>query len=109
MISPLGVGNAPTWQGLLKGCSGIDRITKFDTTNYACKIAGEVRGFVPEGWIEKKEEKKSAPSVRFAVAAGQSAAGDAKLDTAAEDGDRFGVIIGSGIGGLPLIEEMHTK
>jgi 3-oxoacyl-[acyl-carrier-protein] synthase II len=109
MISPLGVGNEPTWQGLLKGCSGIDRITKFDTTNYACKIAGEVRGFVPEEWIEKKEVKKSDTFIHFAVAAAQIAVDDAKLDTAAEDGDRFGVIIGSGIGGLPLIEEMHTK
>ncbi len=109
MISPLGVGNEPTWQGLLEGRSGIDRITKFDTTNYACKIAGEVRGFVPEEWIEKKEVKKSDTFIHFAVAAAQIAVDDAKLDIKAEDGDRFGVIIGSGIGGLPLIEEMHTK
>ena len=109
MISPLGVGNEPTWQGLLEGRSGIDRITKFDTTNYACKIAGEVHGFVPEDWMEKKEVKKSDTFIHFAVAAAQIAVDDAKLDTAAEDGDRFGVIIGSGIGGLPLIEEMHTK
>jgi 3-oxoacyl-[acyl-carrier-protein] synthase II len=109
MISPLGVGNEPTWQGLLEGRSGIDRITKFDTTNYACKIAGEVRGFVPEEWMEKKEVKKSDTFIHFAVAAAQIAVDDAKLDTAAEDGDRFGVIIGSGIGGLPLIEEMHSK
>jgi 3-oxoacyl-[acyl-carrier-protein] synthase II len=109
MISPLGVGNEPTWQGLLEGRSGIDRITKFDTTNYACKIAGEVRGFVPEEWIEKKEVKKSDTFIHFAVAAAQIAVDDATLDIKAEDGDRFGVIIGSGIGGLPLIEEMHTK
>ena len=109
MISPLGVGNEPTWQGLLAGRSGIDRITKFDTTNYACKIAGEVRGFAPEDWMEKKEVKKSDTFIHFAVAAARIAVDDAKLDTAAEDGDRFGVIIGSGIGGLPLIEEMHSK
>ena len=109
MISPLGVGNEPTWQGLLEGRSGIDRITKFDTTNYACKIAGEVRGFAPEDWMEKKEVKKSDTFIHFAVAAARIAVDDAKLDTAAEDGDRFGVIIGSGIGGLPLIEEMHSK
>jgi 3-oxoacyl-[acyl-carrier-protein] synthase II len=109
MISPLGVGNEPTWQGMLEGRSGIGPITKFDATAYACRIAGEVKGFVPEEWIEKKEVKKSDTFIHFAVAAAQIAVDDAKLDTAAEDSDRFGVIIGSGIGGLPLIEEMHSK
>jgi len=51
MISPLGVGNDPTWKGLLEGRSGVGRITKFDATEYPCQIAGEVRGFEPEAWI----------------------------------------------------------
>jgi 3-oxoacyl-[acyl-carrier-protein] synthase II len=109
MISPLGVGNDPTWQGLLEGRSGVGRITKFDTTAYACQIAGEVRGFDPEAWIEKKEVKKSDTFIHYAIAAAQMAVDDAKFDRARNDPDRVGVIIGSGIGGLPLIEEMHKK
>ena len=109
MISPLGVGNDPTWQGLIEGRSGIGRITKFDASQYACRIAGEVRDFKAEDWIEKKEVKKSDTFIHYAIAAAQMAVDDASLDTKAIDGDRLGVIIGSGIGGLPLIEEMHTK
>jgi 3-oxoacyl-[acyl-carrier-protein] synthase II len=109
MISPLGIGNDATWQGLIAGKSGIDRITKFDAAAYPCQIAGEVRGFNPEQWIEKKEVKKSDTFIHYAIAAAQMAADDAKLDTGKEDSDRVGVIIGSGIGGLPLIEEMHKK
>ncbi len=109
MISPLGIGNEPTWQGLIEGRSGIDRITKFDATAFACQIAGEVRGFDPEKWIEKKEVKKSDTFIHYAIAAAQMAVDDSGLDMKKEDGDRVGVIIGSGIGGLPLIEEMHQK
>jgi len=109
MISPLGTGNEATWQGLLEGRSGVGPITKFDASAYACRIAGEVHDFVPEQWIEKKEVKKSDTFIHYAVAAAQMAVDDAKLDTTAGDRDRTGVIIGSGIGGLPLIEEMHKK
>ena len=109
MISPLGVGNQATWQGLLEGRSGIGPITKFDASAYTTRIAGEVPGFNPEDYIEKKEVKKSDTFIHFAVAAAQIAADDAKLDTTKDDPDRVGVIIGSGIGGLPLIEEMHRK
>ncbi|HVR40962.1 MAG TPA: beta-ketoacyl-ACP synthase II [Thermoanaerobaculia bacterium] len=109
MISPLGIGNEATWQGLIEGRSGVDRITKFDTTQFTAKIAGEVRGFDPANWIEKKEIKKSDTFIHFAIAATQMAVDDARFDPKAEDPDRVGVIIGSGIGGLPLIEEMHTK
>ena len=109
MISPLGVGNEATWQGLVEGRSGIGPITKFDAGAYAARIAGEVKGFDPEKWIEKKEVKKSDTFIHYAISAAQMAVDDAKLDTKAEDPDRVGVIIGSGIGGLPLIEEMHRK
>jgi 3-oxoacyl-[acyl-carrier-protein] synthase II len=109
MISPLGIGNDATWQGLIKGRSGIGRITKFDPAAFACQIAGEVRGFEPEKWIEKKEVKKSDTFIHYAIAAAQMAVDDSGLDMKAEDGDRVGVVIGSGIGGLPLIEEMHQK
>jgi len=109
MISPLGIGNDATWQGLVEGRSGIGRITKFDPGAFACQIAGEVRGFEPEKWIEKKEVKKSDTFIHYAIAAAQMAVDDAGLEMAKEDGDRVGVVIGSGIGGLPLIEEMHQK
>src|SRR5436305_10602471 len=109
MISPLGVGNDATWQGLIDGKSGIGRITKFDASAYACQIAGEVRGFDAEQWLEKKEVKKSDTFIHYAIAAAQIAADDAKLDMGKEDSDRVGVVVGSGIGGLPLIEEMHRK
>ena len=107
MVSPLGVGNEPTWQALVEGRSGIGPITRFDASNYPCRIAGEVRGFEPEKWIEKKEVKKSDTFIHYAIAAAQMAVDDAGLDCAGCDSDRVGVIIGSGIGGLPLIEQTH--
>jgi 3-oxoacyl-[acyl-carrier-protein] synthase II len=109
MISPLGVGNEPTWEGLVAGRSGIGPITKFDASAYACRIAGEVKGFNAEDWIEKKEVKKSDTFIHYAIAAADIAVKDAHLDCSTCDGERLGVIVGSGIGGLPLIEEMHTK
>ena len=109
MISPLGVGNEPTWNGLVEGRSGIGRITKFDASAFTCQIAGEVKGFEPEQWMEKKEVKKSDTFIHYAMAAAEIAVKDAALDFPNCNGERFGVIVGSGIGGLPLIEEMHSK
>ena len=109
MISPLGVGNDANWQGLIEGRSGIGRITKFDVSDYPAQIAGEVRGFDPGKYIEKKEVKKSDTFIHYAVAAATMAAEDAAFDQTKQDKDRVGVVIGSGIGGLPLIEEMHKK
>ena len=109
MISPLGVGTELTWQGLIEGRSGVGLITKFDASAYPCRIAGEVRDFNAEDFIEKKEIKKSDTFIHYAVAATQMAFDDSGLDMAKEDSDRVGVIIGSGIGGLPLIEETHSK
>jgi 3-oxoacyl-[acyl-carrier-protein] synthase II len=109
MISPLGVGNEPTWNGLVEGRSGIGRITKFDASAFTCQIAGEVKGFEPEQWMEKKEVKKSDTFIHYAMAAAEMAVKDAALDFPNCNGERFGVIVGSGIGGLPLIEEMHSK
>ncbi|MEA2465776.1 MAG: 3-oxoacyl-[acyl-carrier-protein] synthase [Acidobacteriota bacterium] len=109
MISPVGVGKEANWQGLLAGRSGIGRISKFDASDYPAQIAGEVQGFNPGDFIEKKEVKKSDTFIHFAIAAAQMAYEDSGLDKTKEDPDRVGVIIGSGIGGLPLIEEMHKK
>lgn len=109
MVSPLGTGNEKTWAALLAGKSGVGRITKFDASEYSCQIAAEVPDFNAEDWIEKKEIKKSDTFIHYAVAASQMAMDDAKLTIGEEESERAGVIIGSGIGGLPLIEEMHKK
>jgi 3-oxoacyl-[acyl-carrier-protein] synthase II len=109
MVSPLGNTTETTWKGLVEGQSGIGRVTRFDVTDYPCKIAGEVRGFAPEEWIEKKEIKKSDTFIHYAIAASQMAVDDAGLKVDPDQADRVGVIIGSGIGGLPLIEETHKK
>jgi 3-oxoacyl-[acyl-carrier-protein] synthase II len=109
VISPLGLDMDSTWRGLIEGRSGIGPITKFDAAAYTCRIAGEVHGFDAETWIERKEIKKSDTFIHYAVAAAQMAVDDAGIDPTSEDPDRIGVIIGSGIGGLPLIEEMHRK
>lgn len=109
MVSPLGIGNEKTWSALIAGESGIGPVTRFDTTDYPCRIAGEVKGFDPANWIEKKEIKKSDTFIHYAIAASQFAMDDAKLVIDESLSERAGVIIGSGIGGLPLIEETHTK
>jgi 3-oxoacyl-[acyl-carrier-protein] synthase II len=108
MVSPIGIGNDETWRGLLSGQSGIGPITRFDTSAFPCRIAGEVKGFEPENWIEKKEIKKSDTFVHYGVAAAQMAMDDAGFRVDPAEAERVGVIIGSGIGGLPLIESMHT-
>ncbi|MHB0969324.1 MAG: beta-ketoacyl-ACP synthase II [Thermoanaerobaculia bacterium] len=109
MVSPLGNSAAQTWSALLAGRSGIGPITHFDTSDFPAKIAGEVREFDPEQWIEKKEVKKSDSFIHYAVAASQMAVDDASIKIDERNADRVGVVIGSGIGGLPLIEEMHKK
>jgi 3-oxoacyl-[acyl-carrier-protein] synthase II len=107
LLSPLGIGTEPTWQGLMEGRSGIGPITRFDTAQYPTKIAGEVHGFDPADYVEKKDVKKSDTFIHFALAASQFAMADSGLEIDESNGDRVGVLIGSGIGGLPLIEATH--
>jgi len=109
MVSPVGIGNEANWKALLAGQSGIGPITRFDATDYACRIAGEVKDFDPARWIEKKEIKKSDTFIHYAIAAAQFAVDDSGLRIEAGNAERVGVVIGSGIGGLPLIEETHKK
>jgi len=106
-VSPLGVGTAETWRGLMEGKSGIGPITHFDASEYPARIAGEVKGFDPLDYTEKKEVKKSDIFIHFALAATQFAMADSGLVIDESEADRIGVVIGSGIGGLPLIESMH--
>ena len=104
LITPLGIGVSPTWKALCEGQSGIGRITRFDPTGYASQIAGEVKGFDPAVFIEKKEIKKMDTFIHYAVGASQLAVDDAGLKIAPEEATRAGVYIGSGIGGLGSIE-----
>lgn len=109
MVSPVGIGNDQSWEALVAGRSGIGAVTRFDAAAFDSRIAGEVKGFDPSNWIEKKEIKKSDTFIHYAIAAAQMAMDDASLTIPADEAERAGVIIGSGIGGLPLIEEMHKK
>lgn len=104
LITPLGIGVGPTWKALCEGQSGIGRITRFDPTGYASQIAGEVKGFDPAAFIEKKEIKKMDTFIHYAVGASLMAVDDAGLKVAPEEATRVGVYIGSGIGGLGSIE-----
>jgi 3-oxoacyl-[acyl-carrier-protein] synthase II len=107
LVSPVGVGTAENWNALLAGKSGIGPITRFDTTEYPCRIAGEVKGFDPLDYVDKKEVKKSDTFIHYALAASRFALEDSGLKIDQGNEDRVGVVIGSGIGGLPLIEATH--
>ncbi|MGB5400652.1 MAG: beta-ketoacyl synthase N-terminal-like domain-containing protein, partial [Thermoanaerobaculia bacterium] len=109
LVSPLGDGTSVTWQGLLEGRSGVGPITRFDATEYPSRIAGEVPDFDPLKYIDKKELKKSDRFIQLALAAAEGAMDDSGLQIDEAAACRVGVIIGSGIGGLPLIERTHEK
>ena len=112
-ISPVGNTVADSWAHLLAGKSGIARISRFDASNMACQIAGEVKDFHLETYISTKEARTMDTFIHYGVAAAMQAVQDSGLKTGDALGDeeatRIGVLIGSGIGGLPLIEEMHTE
>ncbi len=112
-ISPVGNTVAESWSSLLAGRSGIDLITKFDAGNFACKFAGEVKGFELEKYIGSKEARTMDTFIHYGIAAAVQAVEDAGLPTGAglneEQAVRIGCLIGSGIGGLPLIEETHAE
>jgi 3-oxoacyl-[acyl-carrier-protein] synthase II len=107
LVSPLGVGTAENWSALLEGRSGIGPITRFDASAYPTRIAGEVKGFHPQDYVDKKDVKKSDLFIHYALAATRFALEDSGLVIDDANRDRVGVIIGSGIGGLPLIEATH--
>jgi 3-oxoacyl-[acyl-carrier-protein] synthase II len=109
LVSSLGIGTQPTWDGICQGRSGVVPITKFDASAFACRIAGEVQGFDPLQYFEKKEVKKVDPFIQYAVAASQFAVADARLVVGPENATRVGVFIGSGIGGFGTIENEHTS
>jgi len=104
LVSPLGVGTEPTWEGLVAGRSGAGPITRYDTSEHAVRIACEVDGFDPLDWIDAKEVKKFDLFVHYSVAATRMALEESGLEISDANADRVGVVVGSGIGGLPLIE-----
>lgn len=106
MLSPVGNTAEDSWKALLDGQSGISTIEHFDTSSFAVKIAGLVKNFNPEDWgITRKDERKMDPFIQYGIAAGIMAFDDAKLEVTAENAHRIGVMVGSGIGGLGLIEQ----
>jgi 3-oxoacyl-[acyl-carrier-protein] synthase II len=107
MVSSLGIGTEVNWAALTAGQSGIGAITKFDATQFATRIAGEVRHFDPLQFIEKKDVKKMDVFIQYAIAASQFAMDDAKLTVTPEMSCRVGVFIASGIGGFTTIEREH--
>jgi len=108
MVTPLGIGVEETWNALIQGKSGIRKITAFDASDFPSQIAGEVKGFNPEDYIEPKEIRKMDRFIHFAIAATSMALKDSGLVINEENADRVGVIIGSGIGGLHTIEHYHS-
>lgn len=107
LVSPLGVGTEETWSALLDGSIGVGPITRFDASDYPSRIAGQVRDFEPTDFMSPKDVKKSDAFIHFAIAATRFALDDSGLEIDDGNAERTGVIIGSGIGGLPLIERMH--
>ena len=107
LVSSLGIGTDANWAGLSAGRSGVETITKFDAAQFATQIAGEVRGFDPLQFIEKKDVKKMDVFIQYAIAASQFAMDDAKVPITKENADRVGVFIASGIGGFTTIEREH--
>ncbi len=107
LLTPLGIGTDASWEAIQAGKSGIARITQFDPAAFSCQIAGEVKGFNPADYIEKKEIKKMGRFIQFAIAAADFALKSSGLKVTAENEERVGVYIGSGIGGFEVIEREH--
>lgn len=109
VISPIGTGKEAYWKALRAGVSGVGPITRFDATEFATQFAAEVKDFDPTVYIDKKEAKRMDRFTQFAIAASSLAVADAKLDVQAIDQERFGVVMGCGIGGISTLEEEHQK
>jgi len=109
IVSPIGNTVQEAWANAIAGTSGITRITKFDPSRLACQIAGEVKGFDVAPYMTPKEARRMDTFIHYGLAAGLQAWRDASLQVTPENAERIGVNFGSGIGGLPLIEEMKSE
>lgn len=108
VISPLGIGNNENWAAITSGQCGIGKITRFDASELPTQIAGEVKDFKPADFIEKKEIKKMDLFIQYGLAAAGLALQDSGLEINDENAERVGVLVGSGLGGLPAIEKYHN-
>jgi len=106
-LTPIGNTVDEFWSALLQGRSGVGPITKFDATDYPTRIAGEIKNFDPLAFVDKKDARRLDPFLQYAMACAVMAVQDAALDTEKVDGTRFGVLIGSGIGGISTLLETH--
>jgi 3-oxoacyl-[acyl-carrier-protein] synthase II len=106
-VAPNGIGVEQFWDNIVHGVSGIATITRFDASKHDTQIAGEVKGFDPLNWIEKKEIRKMDLFIQFAIAAAQMAFDDAGLKVTDGARERMGVFVGTGMGGIPALEESH--
>ncbi|SNB45640.1 beta-ketoacyl-ACP synthase II [Geobacter sp. DSM 9736] len=108
VVSPLGTGNQKNWNAVIAGKSGIGPITRFDASEMPVKIAGEVRDFIAEDFIDKKEVKKMDLFIQYSMAAAHFAMEDSGLQVTEENAERVGVLVGAGLGGLTTIEKYHS-
>ena len=107
LVIPTGIGVGTAWKNVCEGKSGIGPLTRFDTNGFETKIAAEVKNFNPELYIDKKEIKKMDLFIHYAIAAAKEALEDARLSITPENSEQIGVVVGTGLGGLPSIERYH--
>ena len=108
IVSPVGIGVAQAWQNIVNGKSGIGRITHFDPSLFACQIAGEVKDFDVTQYLPPKDARRMDRFIHFGLVAGMEAFKDSGIEVNEQNAERIGVNIGSGIGGLPMIEDTHN-
>ena len=108
IVSPVGIGVAQAWQNIVNGKSGIGRITHFDPSAFACQVAGEVKDFDVTQYLPAKDARRMDTFIHFGLVAGMEAFKDSGIEVTEQNAERIGVNIGSGIGGLPMIEDTHN-
>src|ERR1019366_4347196 len=109
LVTPLATGVEKNWEALMAGRSGIARVTGFDVSDFPVKIAGEVKDFNPEDWIDKRDIKKMDLFIQYAIGAAEQAMRQSGFQITEENADNVGVLVGVGIGGLRTIEEYHKE
>ena len=109
IVSPVGIGIPGVWQNIIAGKSGITRISHFDPSPFACQVAGEVKDFDVTQYLPAKDARRMDKFIHFGLVAGIEALKDSGLEITEQNAERIGVNIGSGIGGLPMIEDTHNE
>ena len=108
MVTPLGTGVEENWEAACSGMSGIGPITRFDTSDFTCRIAGEVKNFRSEDFLDKRQVRRMDVFIHYALAAARMAMEDSRLKIDASNGSRVGCVTGTGLGGLNMIEHFHN-